>query len=89
MFATIAMWHINGDGITARSSPLIPTKAPSVASRAVFWIRTTELTGGLGCSRLARRRSYCVAWSRRTRLRIFPEADFGIASTNVSLRTCL
>ena len=33
--------------------------------------------------------AYCAAWSRSTRRRILPEADFGIASTNVTLRICL
>ena len=32
---------------------------------------------------------YCLAWSRRTRRRILPEGDFGIASRNVTLRTRL
>lgn len=32
---------------------------------------------------------YWRACSRRTRRRIFPDADLGIASTKVSVRTCL
>ena len=71
--------------------------APGLLRLAEAWharVMVDEIVGhafshGFHPDHTERLAAYWAAWSRRTRRRILPDADFGIASTNVSFRTCL